>query len=432
MNTLQDSAPPTPGGTRRMSAQAQKQILDALATGQGADWLAQLFGGEGQNVAMTPTASTSRMAPATPSRSGTPFAPSTPGSSGMKFDQSTLAALQSILSGSGNAQTDHAAKQAAPTENNDSRFSFFNDVPSWDATAGNTPTSSRALTAPNAANGVPSWAPRETSGSLPWSSAFSQSKSAPRGADALQTPHPIYVPGQGAIPVPSSTGNEPVAPTPLSPTAQNQLALTLQRASQGLAGTSNDATVVQNAINALVEGLRHDPSLLNNLAAFSQAPHDNVAAPVADHDRTPTYETGPNSTHGADSTAPAGEVDMDSLLREFLEAGAAGSTAGTPTASGELGLPDAAAVPINGTHSPTSVSAGGSGTGTNPSTSTNSPNLGRGSRATSPTVVSHSSAPRKRAPPPEFEGALGADIQVANAKARKAPRHASVRTAGAE
>ncbi|CEH18020.1 Heat shock transcription factor [Ceraceosorus bombacis] len=427
MNTLHDSAPPTPGGTRRMSQQAQKQILDALSSGQGADWLAQLFGGEGANAAMTPAASTSRVASATPSRSGTPFAASTPGSSGMKFDQSTLAALQSILSGGGNAQAEHAAKQSALPNETDSRFSFFNDAPDWDPAAANAPSTSRALSAPNAVNGLHSWAPDQGASGLPWSSAFSQATSTSRGEDASQ----IYVPGQGELPFPSLSKHDTAPPAPLSPSAQNQLAVTLQRASQGLAGTSNDSATVQNAINALVEGLRQDPSLLNNLAAFSQPGQEGSATPVASTSGTQPYAP-PNSTQGITSAEPAGEVDMDSLLREFLEAGATGSSAGTPAASGEAPLADPPSTTLNGTHSPTSTSGARSGTATNPSTSTNSPNLGRGSRANSPSTATHSAAPRKRAPPPEFEGALGADIEVANAKARKAPRHASVRTAGAE
>jgi hypothetical protein len=101
---------------------------------------------------------------------------------------------------------------------------------------------------------------------------------------------------------------------------ENQIA----RNYQNLQGSTQDAAMVQNALNSLLEGLK----MGNGVA--SVAPDDQIR-PVSDADI--------NETHTADpSAAPSGsDAELDLLLKEFLESGASTGSHSTltPTAMGE-------------------------------------------------------------------------------------------------
>ena len=424
----------TPGGGRRISQQAGRNILDALASGQGGDWLAGLFGDSPGGAAAGSASNASQ--------------PATPGG-GFKLDQNTLATLQSVL-GSAAAQGGSGSSSAPQYDAN------------WDATQPQNYFANNAADEEEQRFSMPV----EDAAASPWSSLAGQaSANGPYPASAASplrraasSTALVQSPGPSSRTLPSgnsSAGGAGGDGNTLSPAAQAQLALTLVRASQSLQGASGDAATVQNAINALVEGLRLDPQSTANALAQQQQQQQqqSTPTPARSDQTTPTAQT----YQGYEASAPyePTDVDMDTLFNELLTASGSGATPG-PEPELDVAQQGARIAPESVGASPTN-----SGKASSANSTGNSPVIPQSgtassaasSRGVSPAVAAAGAAAakaggavvaggtpdaatpptttrKKRAPPPEFEGVLGKDIERANEKARKAPRRASVKTAG--
>lgn len=312
----------TPGGGRRISQQAGAQILNALSSGEGSTWLANLFGQQ-QNHLSNSAVDQAKAA-------------STPGGGSFKLDQQTLQTLQSVLGGMGEGgagEDDYF--DAGATRDEGGRFTY------------------------------------------PWSAAA------------------------------ESNGQKTVA-TPMA-----ELAKSVQKNDQNLTGTTQDAAMVQNALNTLVEGLRIQPGAstggIDGSGAGMQA---NGNIPQVNHNSqyVPPY---PTSADGSNPPPADAGLDMESLLHEFLNPNSASSdSAMTPGASHDPETSPTYAF------SPNTTALGES---TTPARVKDEPLSSRSGTSTpdqtaSPAgATSYSSRKRK-----EFEGALAADIDNANAKAKKA------------
>jgi hypothetical protein len=197
----------------------------------------------------------------------------------------------------------------------------------------------------------------------------------------------------------------------------NQLA----RNNQNLQGSGQDAAMVQNALNSLLEGLRMENGALPAAPqAAPEAKKDDSNAPVP---------SSFSSTEGNDG-------DMDQLLKEFLNSGAStGSSAElTPTAMDNAFINDgglegqtpefAFSPTINGVNHDDDVAPleekdsrrSSSSTSIDPNSTTSTPG-----RASSP------SGPSRKRKPAALESPLGdKDVTEVNVKAVKNPRRAHV------
>lgn len=299
----------TPGGGRRISQQAGAQILNALSSGEGSTWLANLFGQQQPASSSSPNDQAK--------------AASTPGGGSFKLDPQTLQTLQSVLGGMGDGSGGHDYFDTGATRDEGGRFTY------------------------------------------PWSAAA------------------------------ESNGQKTVTTPPVA-----ELGKSVQKNDQNLTGTTQDAAMVQNALNTLVEGLRIQPGTNPGVGVENLSNNNNQ------HNNVPYV---PYST-GTDSNPVDAGLDMDSLLHEFLNpASSGGDSAMTPGASpgheGEASYafsPNTTALGESATPAHLKEERTSSRSGTNTPDQTGSP---------------AASSSRKRK---EFEGALAADIDKANAKSKRA------------
>jgi heat shock transcription factor len=326
----------TPGGSRRLSSQASNQVLNALASGEGNAWLASLFGASLANQGSKSTG---------PASGG-----------GLKLDPHMVAALQQALASAGSG--------AQSGSSNDGGNDYFGGG-STDAAD----LSSRFSTFPN------STASSKGSASQPVDSS-SSGQGLGLDADALARIAGI---SQALIQSPArqnfgtAAGGYVTSPTKSSgagvpldggdDSSNQQLALSLSRATRDLNNTSQDVDHVQNSINSLIEGLQTNPNLLQGLTSQPPASADVPASsasmwqqPVdpanafgagmlgnsAPFDAGMAYgPTGttppPSSAVGAGTGAPPGgmepDFDVDSFLSQFVDSSQApGGGVASPSA----------------------------------------------------------------------------------------------------
>lgn len=308
----------TPGGSRRLSSQASNQVLNALASGEGNAWLASLFGASLANQGSKSTG---------PASGG-----------GLKLDPQMVAALQQALASAGSGATgtnnagDHGADYfgggAGNTDVADfsSRFSAF-------------PSSNGSGTGSSASQG---------------SSGSSSGQSHGLDADALAriaglSQALVQSPARGAINGATSNNNSNNYNGLSSPskgsTSTNlfdgtdeggnnqQLALSLSRATRDLQNTSSDVDQVQNSINSLIEGLQTHPNLLQGQPPASEAgAHVLWQNAIAD----------PNAAFGLGGNNPLAGVDAGgAATQQFGVAGPSGTTPPPSSAAASAAGPPA-------------------------------------------------------------------------------------------
>ncbi|GAC97641.1 DNA binding transcription factor [Pseudozyma hubeiensis SY62] len=247
----------TPGGSRRLSSQASNQVLNALASGEGNAWLASLFGASLANQGSKSTG---------PASGG-----------GLKLDPHMVAALQQALASAGsggggggaggvNGASDGNADYFggsgnAPADDFSSRFSTF-------PSALNASSSSSASTQPSSSSGTANGLGLDAD-ALARIAGLSQAlvqSPARQNANAgssinQQSNYSLASPSRGQSANLFDLGNDD-----LTSSSNNQLALSLSRASRDLQNTSGDVDQVQNSINSLIEGLQTNPALLQSIA----------------------------------------------------------------------------------------------------------------------------------------------------------------------
>ncbi|UZJ57200.1 hypothetical protein CBS101457_006520 [Exobasidium rhododendri] len=375
----------TPGGGRSISQQAGAQIINALASGDGSAWLANLFGGQQQpseNLAPGHTASPSK---------GHDKMASTPGGNSFKLDAQTLAALQSVLGGMSNGE-------GVPGVNN----SYF---------GGGSSANPRANTSASGNNTA-------------WSSAQQPSISA--------TAQP-WAPGASSS-TPQANNNGSI----VTPTSDSNKIARLTRNYQNIQGTEQNTAMVQNAFNALVEGLRTESE---GPAGNAMGTNASNKPPGSTNERPiPTSNNTSQRSEEENAASASADVDMDLLLKEFL------NSSNTSTSSANGLTPNAHATPY-------SNGIGGDIDGQTPDFAFSpSPNdnavqhhrdeaskasqskttsIGMAGDSTSAISTPDKDSPTtttKKRKPINFEGALGADIELANAKAIKNARISNVST----
>lgn len=303
----------TPGGSRRISQQTSNQILNALASSEGNAWLASIFGGGAANAgssrpttpggglrldAQTVAALQSAMASGSGSGSGGGSRAGPSSSSGNagglngsadyfsaedEMEEPRFAYPYPPFGASSNANGDNMGSTAASSS---SPSSGAVPAPAANSAATSWPgvqTTSGTSAAPNMApSDAVRFAQQHRTGPA---SAFSQalvhspSPARPGAAGVSSSSAPSFSTGAGA-PGPSGMGlmlapnasGQPSTSAGNSASAahaqaQNQMlsALSLARATQDLSSTSNDAGMVQNSINMLIESLKLDPNALGLL-----------------------------------------------------------------------------------------------------------------------------------------------------------------------
>ena len=290
---------------------------------------------------------------------------STPGGSSFKLDSQTLATLQSVLGGMTNSEN-------GPGSNN----SYFGA-----AGAANTGNSAAA-----------------------WTSA--QQPSVPASAQP-------WAPGAN---VATKAGKQRGAGV-VNPLADSNQISRLTRNYQNLQGTGQDAAMVQSAYNSLVDGLRMDGGGSVAGGSVGSGAEDNKGV----QDLPSQGQPG------------SSEVDMDLLLKEFLNSNA--STSGSTSSLTPATTTDSVFGNGDGIDAQTpdfAFSPHPNGTANDEGEKTSTGDEQRGTSSTGVDPNSASSTPGRNSPTPStrkrkpaaFEGALGQDIERANAKAIKNARRA--------
>ncbi|KAJ9479524.1 DNA binding transcription factor [Pseudozyma hubeiensis] len=338
----------TPGGSRRLSSQASNQVLNALASGEGNAWLASLFGASLANQGSKSTG---------PASGG-----------GLKLDPHMVAALQQALASAGsggggggaggvNGASDSNAdyfggSSNAPADDFSSRFSTF---PSNSNASGGGNASTQPSSSSSTANGLglDADALARIAG---LSQALVQSPARQNAtigsSNNQQSNYSLASPSRGQSANLFDLGNDDSAGN----NSNNQLALSLSRASRDLQNTSGDVDQVQNSINSLIEGLQTNPALLQSIAgqgsqaggaaagvpwqttgadaggggaAFGAFGDATGAAPTASIGQNqfggPTGTTPPSASADANAapasnTAPIDtDFDVDSFLSQFVD-----------------------------------------------------------------------------------------------------------------
>ncbi len=303
----------TPGGSRRLSSHASNQVLNALASGEGNAWLASLFGASLANQGSKSTG---------PASGG-----------GLKLDPHMVAALQQALASAGSG--------AQPGSSNEGSNDYFG--------AGTTDAadlSSRFSTFPNSS------ASSKGSASQPVDTS-STAQGLGLDADALARIAGI---SQALVQSPArqnfgtAAGGYVTSPTKSSGAgapldggddgSNQQLALSLSRATRDLNNTSQDVDHVQNSINSLIEGLQTNPNLLGSLTSQPPAAADVPASGTAWQQPVDANAFGAgmlgtapfDAVYGSGTTPPpssavagaaAGGIesdfDVDSFLSQFVD-----------------------------------------------------------------------------------------------------------------
>lgn len=326
----------TPGGSRRLSSQASNQVLNALASGEGNAWLASLFGASLANQGSKSTG---------PASGG-----------GLKLDPHMVAALQQALASAGgvNSASDNTgdyfgSTTGAPADDGSSRFSAF------PSSSSNASAVSSSNSAQANALGLDADALARFGASI--SHALVQSPARPNpnaGASNTQpTNYSVTSPSKGGSANLFDMGNDEVTS---SGNNNQQLALSLSRATRDLQNTSSDVDQVQSSINSLIQGLQGIagqapasasdraavvPWQTTSGAAFDAAPATfgdaSGSASVGNQFEAPSGTTPPSSTVdvGATSGTNAGmdDFDVDSFLSQFVDSSQApggGVTSPTP------------------------------------------------------------------------------------------------------
>ncbi|CDU26231.1 related to Heat shock factor protein [Sporisorium scitamineum] len=345
----------TPGGSRRLSSQASNQVLNALASGEGNAWLASLFGASLANQGSKSTG---------PASGG-----------GLKLDPHMVAALQQALAsagGGGGGASENSgdyfggASNAQPDDLS-SRFSAF---PNNDSSSGSSSGQQSSTSGSGNGLGLDANAIARIAGI---SQALVQSPARQSFNAAAPSNYSVTSPSKG-----QSTANlfNSANDDPSSSTNNQQLALSLSRATRDLQNTSNDVDQVQNSINSLIEGLQTNPNLLQSITASQPAPANSGASVLWQNagassgstfggatnfgDATgagaapsvggtqfggPTGTTPPSSSTAAGTGAAAGansnldsDFDVDSFLSQFVDTSQApGGGVTSPSANTAFG-----------------------------------------------------------------------------------------------
>lgn len=276
-SSINSNSSSTPGGSRRLSSQASSQILSALASGEGSAWLASLLGNN---------------AP----RSDSPSRAATPGG-GFKLDPKMLATLQTVLSSGGNLSGD----------SNPDYFGGNNNINSGRQ---NPSTPARSSNLNSNGFGTGSDSTFQPSAYASFSNPNSNVNSLRNSSNSNALVHsPSNLSAFGIDSFDPSSTSRPATP--------NSLALSLSRATQNLQGINSDNSSVQDKINALVESLKLDPDALNSIL-------NNNGTGNEFKGMTPQPSTYQNDSSTSNGLGEGGdnEVDMDSLLKEFLNTNA--------------------------------------------------------------------------------------------------------------
>ncbi|CCF52642.1 hypothetical protein NDA11_004844 [Ustilago hordei] len=344
-----------PGGSRRLSSQASNQVLNALASGEGNAWLASLFGASLANQGSKSTG---------PASGG-----------GLKLDPQMVSALQQALASAGSGGAGGALNIG---DNANDYFNGSSNTSNSSGSGGGGDDFSSRFSAFPSGNGSAS---NQQQGSNSSSSASGQAlgldaDALARIADISQAL--VQSPSrQNASLANSSSGtNNHYSPVKGSNSGSlfdshddsnnnnQQLALSLSRATRDLQNTSNDVDQVQNSINSLLEGLQTNPNLLHNIAAQSSSapvpwqntdPNTAFGAGMLGNQPNSSYNDPSHSTHlsaGAGGTgatppstsAPAAtagmdsDFDVDQFLSQFVDSSQApGGGVTSPTAGNAFG-----------------------------------------------------------------------------------------------
>ncbi|SPO24583.1 related to Heat shock factor protein [Ustilago trichophora] len=435
----------TPGGSRRLSSQASNQVLNALASGEGNAWLASLFGASLANQGSKSTG---------PASGG-----------GLKLDPQMVAALQQALasagSGAGGANsTDNGADYFgggtgnADVDDFSSRFSAF---PSSTGSSSN--ASAQQSTHNNQGLGLDADALARIAGI---SQALVQSPARQNfNAGAANNNNSSSSSSSNSFNISSPTkGSASLFDSALADDGSNnqQLALSLSRATRDLHDTSNNVDQVTNSINSLIEGLQTNPNLLQSIGGQPSQPLSsagswpNAAATepfgaginTLDNATQQQYPGGPSgATPPTTAAAAAGgggasggmdDFDVDSFLSQFVDSSqapgggvtsplsnhasaATGATAMTPygespsfafsPATTAAFLHGAAGVGANDAPGIYAQEVGGSGSASGTSSSTASPPENN---------ASWNTAGKKRKPSTSGVSASGTDVEMPSAR----------------
>lgn len=305
-----NEAASTPGGSRRLSSQASNQVLNALASGEGNAWLASLFGASLANQGGSKQTG--------PASSG----------GGLKLDPQMVAALQQALASAGGTGNGGGADNnnngdyfnAGLTVDDDfsSRFSTFPSNSSSQKQSSSS-SSSRSGSNGNQGLGLDADALSRIAG---MSQAIVQS---PARQNAGSFNYGLSSPSKQASANLFDGGDEG---------SNQQLALSLSRATRDLNGTSNDVDQVQNSINSLLEGLGSNPQLLSGIAnapQAAQAQNQGAGAPTSmAWQNAMSAPTDPNSAPFGSGVPPVAPFNT---APQFGSSGVTGATPPSATAA---------------------------------------------------------------------------------------------------
>lgn len=250
----------TPGGSRRLSSQASNQVLNALASGEGNAWLASLFGASLANQGSKSTG---------PASGG-----------GLKLDPQMVAALQQALasagSGAGGALNvgengnDYFNGSSGSSSNGGDDFSSrFSAFPSSSGNSNGNISNQQGSSASSSGSGQGLGLDPDALARIAGiSQALIQSparQNANLANNSNNSHYSVSSPSKGSNSAASlfDTSND-------DGSNNQQLALSLSRATRDLQNTSNDVDHVQNSINSLIQGLQTNPNLLQNVTGPSQ------------------------------------------------------------------------------------------------------------------------------------------------------------------
>ncbi|EPQ25957.1 uncharacterized protein PFL1_06413 [Pseudozyma flocculosa PF-1] len=291
--SLPDFAPEavsTPGGSRRLSSQTGNSILNALTSGEGSAWLANLFGAGAAN------------------QGGTNSAASTPGG-GFKLDPQMVAALQqAIASGNSSGDQDYFAGSSTGGKTNgvdDSRFSFETTPPAKTAATSRASGKGRSK-----ANGASKGKAQQQSKAQANGSLEHDALSKVAGLSQALVHSPSRTQPKLAGARSQSGSNLPLAhhAASLAPDSflgaadaanNQQVGLPLARVTRDIQGTAADVDQVQNSINSLVESLKLDPSILQSFASSNTAAPaaPGGPSPASSMGQTPGFSSGTNNNN---------------------------------------------------------------------------------------------------------------------------------------
>ncbi|KAJ1026934.1 hypothetical protein NDA16_002227 [Ustilago loliicola] len=346
----------TPGGSRRLSSQASNQVLNALASGEGNAWLASLFGASLANQGSKSTGPVS--------------------GGGLKLDPQMVAALQQALTSAGSG-----AGGALNVGENGNDYFNGNSTSSSGGDDFSSRFSAFRSNSSSSGNSSNQQGPSSGSGSGSGQGLGLDADALARIASISQAL--VQSPARQNASLANNSNNYSVSsPTKASNSASlfdtnddsgsnQQLALSLSRASRDLQNTSNDVDQVQNSINSLLEGLQTNPNLLQNITGQSQAstaapmpwqnPSSNPNAPfgagMLDNSNSSgfggassnnshfgggaTGATPPPSSSAAATGGNAGmdsDFDVDSFLSQFVDSSQApGGGVTSPSAGNAFG-----------------------------------------------------------------------------------------------